>query len=150
MYEIFLMLHSVLRWLVLVTALWAVIRFVGGWLGKRQFTSADGSAAKFYTISLDIQFLIGLILMFVSPLIQALFADFGGGMKNPELRRIGMEHTILMLAAVTFGHIGNAMAKKNTDDASRLRKGAIFFVLSLVALLAGIPWWRGIMGSAFE
>jgi hypothetical protein len=150
MYSILLSLHNIFRWAVLLAALWAVYRFVTGWLGRRQFTSADASASKFYTISLDVQFLIGLILLFVSPLIQTMFADFGGSMKVPELRRIGMEHTILMLAAVTLGHIGGAMAKKNTDDATRFKKGSIFFILSLIALLAGIPWWRGIAGAAFE
>lgn len=150
MYEFLLSAHNIFRWVVLLTALWAVFRFMNGWLGRRQFTAADASAQKFFTISLDVQFLIGVILLFVSPLIQTMFADFGGAMKVPELRRIGMEHTILMLASVTLAHIGGAMSKKATEDMTRFKKGAIFFALSLIAMLAGIPWWRGVMGAAFE
>jgi hypothetical protein len=150
MYSILLSLHNIFRWAVLLAALWAVYRFVTGWLGRRQFTSADSSAQKFYTIALDVQFLIGLILAFVSPLVASILSDFGGAMKVPELRRIGMEHTLLMLVAIILGHIGGAMSKKQTDDTTRFRKGAIFFILSLVALLAGIPWWRGIAGAAFQ
>ena len=150
MYQIFLTLHSIFRWVVLLTALWAVYRFVTGWLSRRQLTDADASARKFYTISLDVQFLIGIILAIVSPLVHTILADFGGAMKVPELRRIGMEHLILMLAAVTLAHIGGAMSKKATDDTTRFKKGAIFFILSLIALLAGIPWWRGIAGAAFS
>jgi Na+-driven multidrug efflux pump len=144
MYPIILSIHSVFRWVVLLTALWAIIRFVSGWLGRKRFDSADASARKFYTISLDIQFLLGLILLFVSPLVTPFFADIGAGMKNPVLRKAVLEHTIMMLAAVTLAHIGAAMSKKPTDDTTKFRKGAIFFILSLVAILVGIPWDRGL------
>jgi uncharacterized membrane protein len=142
MYDAILTIHSLFRWVVLLTALFAIFRFASGWLSKRQYTGADDGARKFFTISLDIQFLLGLILMFVSPIIASLFADFKGGMANSEIRFFGMEHTLLMLVAVVLGHIGGAMAKKPTDDATRFRKGTIFFVLSLVLILVGIPWWR--------
>lgn len=150
MYSILLSLHNIFRWVVLIAALWAVYRFVSGWLGRRQMSSTDTSAAKFYTITLDVQFLFGLILLFISPLIQTIFADFGGSMKVPELRRIGMEHTLLMIVAIVLAHIGGAAAKKQTDDATRFKKASIFFILSVVALAAGIPWWREIAGAAFE
>ena len=145
MYPTILTLHSILRWVVLAAALWAVFRFVSGWLSRRKFTEGDATARKVFTITLDVQFLLGLILLFISPIIAMLVDDFSAGMKTPEIRRIGMEHTLLMLASLTLAHIGAARSKKGTDDTARLRSGAIFFLLSLVAMLAGIPWWRPMM-----
>ncbi|MBC8144255.1 MAG: hypothetical protein H7X80_01650 [bacterium] len=150
MYPILLSLHGIFRWIVLATALWAVIRFVSGWLGKKSFTETDSKARKFYTIALDIQFTFGLILMFLSPFVAAMFDDFKGGMKNTEVRYFGLEHVLIMLIAVVLAHIGAGVSKKATDDATRFKKGAIFFVLSLAVMLYGIPWWRPLARMTME
>lgn len=150
MYQFLLPLHGIFRWIVLLIALWAVFSFVSGWLGKRTFTESDAKARKFYTIALDIQFLLGLILMFLSPFVMSMFDDFKGGMKNEQVRFFGMEHVLIMLVATTLAHIGAAMSKKAPDDATRFRKGTIFFVLSLAAILFGIPWWRPLLRMTME
>src|SRR5687768_9377138 len=124
MYEILRSLHNGFRWVVLAWALWAVIRFVSGWLGKRQFRQEDATARKWFTISLDIQFTLGLILMFLSPFVAALFDDFKVGVKNEEVRFFGLEHVVYMLVAVVLAHIGAGLSKKAADDATRFRKGA--------------------------
>jgi hypothetical protein len=142
MYDILLLLHSYFRWIVLVLALLAVARFVGGWLGNRPFTSGDDGARKFYTIALDVQFLIGLILVFISPIVAMLFDNFSGGMKVRELRFFGVEHVIAMLVAIVLAHIGAGKSKKAATDRAKFKTGAIFFSLSLVAILLGIPWFR--------
>jgi hypothetical protein len=56
-----------------------------------------------------------------------------------------MEHVLLMLIAVVLAHIGAGKSKKADNDASRFKAGAIFFTLSLVAILFGIPWWRPLL-----
>ena len=44
MYPIFLTLHNILRWVVVIAGLVTVIRALAGWLGNRPFTRADNSA----------------------------------------------------------------------------------------------------------
>ena len=68
MYSLLLLVHSWLRWAVLAAGIAAVVR--GG--------AGEGNAGKWYTILLDTQMLIGLLLYFVlSPLTTAALGDCG-------------------------------------------------------------------------
>jgi hypothetical protein len=49
-----LAIHSVLRWVVLLTGLAAAGRGIAGWKG-RPWTSADNRAGLFFMIALDVQ-----------------------------------------------------------------------------------------------
>jgi hypothetical protein len=141
MYQPTLWLHSWLRWVVLLLALVAVARAIGGAASRRAWSPADEAAGKWFTISMDIQLLVGLLLYgLLSPITQAAFADMGAAMRDSALRFWAVEHFVVMLAAVAFAHIGRARARRPGSDAARFRTAAIFYTLSLVALLAAIPW----------
>ena len=130
LYAIFLILHSWLRWAVLGAGIAALVR--GG--------SADGSAGKWYTILLDTQMLLGLLLYFaLSPLTSAALGDFGAAMRTPQLRYFAVEHVVGMLIAITLAHVGRSRVKK-APTARKARTAAIFYGLSVIALLASIPW----------
>ena len=87
MYGIVLTLHSLLRWAVLITGILAASRGITGWRGRRPWTLADERAGFWFTLTLDLQFLLGLLLYAVlSPLTWAAFHDFGGAMRDTVLR----------------------------------------------------------------
>ncbi len=48
--------------------------------------------------------------------------------------------TVLMLAAVALAHIGRRRAAKADGDAAKFRTAALFYGLSILVLLVGIPW----------
>ena len=101
-----LILHSLLRWVVLLTGLLAVARAVAGWAGGRQWTAADNRASLWFTIALDLQLLAGLLLYLVlSPLTQAAFEDIGATMRNPGLRFWTVEHPFGMVIALGLAHV---------------------------------------------
>lgn len=130
MYAIVLIIHSWLRWAVLAAGLVATVR--GG--------SRDESAGKWFTILLDVQLLVGLLLYFaLSPVTGAALDDFGGAMKVPQLRFFAVEHVLGMLIAMTLAHIGRARVRK-APVGRKARTAAIFYGLALVAILASIPW----------
>lgn len=130
MYGLVLILHSWLRWLVLAAGLAAVVR--GG--------AKEATAGRWFTILLDVQLLLGLLLYFVlSPVTGAALADFGGAMGNPQLRFFAVEHVFGMVIALVLAHIGTAKIKKAPAD-RRARLAMIFYGLALVAILASIPW----------
>lgn len=138
MYIALVILHSWLRWIVLLTGLAAAGRSLTA--GGRRWTSSDDAFAKWFTITFDIQFLIGLILyIFLSPLTQSAFADFGGAMRDPALRFWGVEHVAGMLVASALAHVGRAKIRKAPENRKH-RMAAIFFTLALVAILLSIPW----------
>jgi hypothetical protein len=141
MYTALLALHSLLRWAVLLTGAVAVFRGVAGSGGRRPWTAADARSASWFTISLDIQMVLGLILyVALSPITREAFGDFGAAMRNSALRFWAVEHLIGMIVAIAVAHIGRARIRRLTDDVRRHRTAAIFFGVALVAILLSIPW----------
>lgn len=145
MYGVILFLHNITRWVVLLAALWALIQMYRGWFGRTAWTDGDSQASRIFTISLDVQFLIGLILYIVSPLTQSAMQDFGAAMGNSDLRFFAVEHILMMLIAVILAHVGSVMARRATDAAKKHRNAAILYTISTVLILAAIPWWRPLL-----
>jgi hypothetical protein len=139
MYPFILITHSWLRWVVLIVAVAAAGKALAGWLGKRDWTALDDRLGLVFTIGLDLQFLVGLILYIVSPLTQAAVQNFGAAMANSVLRFFSLEHVVLMVVAIALAHVGRALAQKATGIA-RHRRAAIFYGLALLVILSAIPW----------
>ncbi|HET6559837.1 MAG TPA: hypothetical protein VFG54_21100 [Prolixibacteraceae bacterium] len=143
MYTGFLHLHDGLRWLLMLAFLMTLIKYVTGWLGDHAWKKLDNTLGIILTALMDLQLLTGLVLyFFLSPVTKIAFSDFGGAMKNPDLRFYAVEHLTMMLIAIILVHIGRAKSKKAVFDKSKFKLGAIFFLIALVVVLAGIPWNR--------
>jgi hypothetical protein len=135
-----LTLHSWLRWLVVLTGVVAFARAVAGAGGGRPWTAADDRPGFWFTMLLDLQVLIGLLLyVWLSPITHQAFRDVGAAMKSSSLRFWAVEHIFGMLVALALAHVGRARIRK-ADTSRRRRLAAIFFGLALVAILASIPW----------
>jgi hypothetical protein len=146
MYTIVLALHNLLRWLVLALGIWALLRAYSGWARSVAWSPLDRRAGLLFTIAFDIQFLLGLLLYFaLSGLTQAALADFSGAMASADLRFFALDHPLLMLAAVILAHVGSALSRRASQDRARHRRAAIFYTLSLVAVLLAIPWSRPLL-----
>jgi hypothetical protein len=140
MYSSILLLHSWLRWIVIIAGLLAFARAVSGASGRKSWTPADDRAGFWFSTALDVQFVLGLLLyFFLSPFTAAALDDFGAAMKNPGLRYFAVEHVFGMLIGLALVHVGRVRARK-ADSLRRHKVAAIFFGLALVAMLAAIPW----------
>jgi hypothetical protein len=140
-YTIFLSLHNLARWLVIVFAVLAVVRGFSGWLRQKAWTVSDNRAGLLYTSLLDLQLLIGLILyFFLSPTTRIALQNFGGAMRDTALRYFAVEHFATMLLALIVAHAGRALSKKAQSDAARHRQAAIWYTISFLLVLVSIPW----------
>jgi H+/gluconate symporter-like permease len=144
LYSILLPLHSILRWVVLILALVTIGRALYGWLGKKPWTQLDNRLSSFFTMGFDIQILIGLILYFISPLMQTAFRNFGGAMSNADLRFFAVEHSFMMILALGISHAGRTLSRKAKDAFKKHRNAALFYILAILIILAAIPWQRGL------
>jgi ABC-type dipeptide/oligopeptide/nickel transport system permease component len=143
MYTGLLHTHNMFRWLVLFALIFAIIFGLMGWLKKYEWQKRDNLAGLLLTIFMDIQFLIGIVLYaFVSPITKAAFNDFGAAMKNADLRFYAVEHILLMVIALVLVHIGRAKSKKSVAPWKKHRAATIFYGISLILILAAIPWDR--------
>jgi len=146
MYDFILTLHNLTRWLVLIFGVLAVLRAFYGWFGKKAWSQLDDRLGLGFTITMDIQLLLGLLLYFVfSPITKTAFRDFGAAMAESDLRYFAVEHILMMVIAVILVHIGRALSKRADTDAGKHKRAAIFFTLGLLVVLAAIPWFRPLL-----
>lgn len=136
MYNFLVHFHSGLRWLILVAAVVAVLKSIIGLFGGGKYAKFDNILAASYVGLMHLQLLTGLILyFFLSPLVTYDMAD-------PVSRFWSVEHIALMLFAVIAAQVGRSISKKSEDAPVKFRFQAIFFGISLVLMLLGIPWNR--------
>jgi hypothetical protein len=141
MYDIALLIHSWNRWAVLVTGIVAAARGIAGWRRHKPWTLRDERAGLWFTIALDLQFLLGLLLYFaLSPITWAALHDFGGAMGNSALRFWAVEHVFGTVAGIALAHVGRSRIHKTGNDGRRHRLAAVFFTIALLAILASMPW----------
>ncbi len=148
MYEFILVVHNILRWVVLILGILAVVTAFIGWFGKKEWTPRDRKIGSFFGMGMDIQLLLGLILyIFFSPFALSALLNQGMSyvMQQAEYRFFAVEHIFYMVVAVVFAHLGSILAKKAPASAGKFKRAAIFYTLSLLTILAGIPWWRSLI-----
>ena len=139
MYSLALLLHSWLRWLTIAAGLGATVTAFSGQAGDGS-TRADRWGLIF-TIALDLQLLLGLVLyVALSPTTAAIFGDFGAAMRDPVARFWAVEHVTLMLVAVIAAHVGRVLARKAPTPAAKRMRMVICLTIATVPMLAAIPW----------
>jgi uncharacterized membrane protein len=145
-YGYLLAFHNWIRWIVLVGAVLAFAASIRGWTGRTALTAPWNRFSILYVAAMDLQFLIGLILyVAVSPVTRAAFANMAAAMKDHEQRFFTVEHTTYMFIALVLAHLGGMWTRKAKADPARYRGATIAFGISLLLILAGIPWWRPLL-----
>lgn len=136
MYPMLVHSHSGLRWVVLLLLLAAIFNAGTKMGGKASYTDKDKKLGLFTLIFTHIQLVIGLILYFISPKVQAF-------------RFFKMEHLGMMIIAIALITVGYSRAKRQTSDAGKFKTTFWFYLIALLAILAGIPWPFMSYGSAW-
>ncbi len=144
MYDLLLSIHNIARWLVLLAAIYLIYRSLSG-LRSRTYEPADRQAGQVYTGLMDLQLVLGILLLILSPLVQSAWGNFGAAMQNSQTRFFVAEHWVLMLAAVVLAHVGSTRVKKATEALLKQRQALIWYGLSLALMLLAIPWWRPLL-----
>lgn len=135
LYQALLHAHSGLRWVALILLLAAIFRAFAR-KNSGRYEKSDKMINLFAMVSLHTQFLIGMILYFISP--KVLFPE--GWMKVSQLRFFGMEHIAVMILAIVLVTIGRRKAENATDIAKKHGKIALWYTIGLILILASIPW----------
>jgi hypothetical protein len=125
-------LHMIWRWVMLAVAFVTLAKALAGWLGKQAWTQLDDRLGLFFTISIDIQFLLGLILWFVGPW---RITNAGELMTNPLGRFMVIEHPLFLLIAAILAHVGRSRSRKAATDSSKHKNAFIFYLLSFLFIV---------------
>jgi hypothetical protein len=140
MYPTLLFLHSIIRWLVLITLL---ITIGKGFLGLQKnlpYTKTDDFTRHIAATFSHIQLTIGYLLYFNSPLIAYFRFNFSEALKQFDLVFFGIIHITLMTISVIIITIGSSLAKRQETSQAKFRTTTIFYFISLILILIAIPW----------
>src|ERR1700761_7938803 len=102
MYLFLLALHSLIRWFVVVTMLFALYRAWSGKLGHKAYTRVDEHARFWSVIAAHTQLVLGLWLYFISPVVSYFLHNFKTAIHERQIRFFGMEHITMMLIAIVL------------------------------------------------
>lgn len=138
--QLFLTLHNLSRWALLILAIIVIVRALQGWLNKKTYTDKDKKLASAFSGIFDLQILFGLILFFTRGWNSALMNGGSEVMSTAAVRFFVVEHWMVMLLAVILVHIANSKVKKVDSDVKKFRTTFIWYAISLVLVLAAIPW----------
>jgi hypothetical protein len=140
MYVFLLSLHSLMRWLVLISLLYAIYRSYRGWRLKLPFTAFDDRVRHYTATVAHIQLTIGVWMYFISPVIDYFLHNLSEAVHIRDIRFFGMEHSLMMLIAIVLITIGSVKAKRKTNDAGKFKTVAVWYSVALVIILTSIPW----------
>ena len=132
--NIIFIIHSHFRWVVLLVAVIAAVKFAIGWLRGGAFKGMDRGLAAGFSGVMDLQATLGLI-----NLLWLGFSVDGG------FTRYRLEHAFIMIIAAVLGHLPARW--KNAADSVRFRNtlfcilGALLLIYLGVATLPG-GWSR--------
>lgn len=143
MYTGFQHLHSSLAYLVIAFIAIVIFIALAGKLSGKPFSSSLKRLALWSMIALHLQFVIGLVLYFLSPLgFSAISGDMMG---NSMLRMYVVEHPTTMLLGIILITIGHGRMKRAINDDRKYMQLILFYTIGLVLVLARIPWdaWLG-------
>ncbi len=140
MYSKLLAVHSLLRWLVLVSLLYSIYRAYKGWFTSKSFSTFDNSVRHITATIAHIQLIAGLLLYFISPVIKYFLNNFKDAVHERPILFFGMEHSTMMLAAIIIITIGSASAKRKNTGKEEFKTIAIWFSIGLLVILISIPW----------
>jgi hypothetical protein len=133
MQAVVLDIHNVWRWVVLVTAAAAIVKALVGWLSQGPWSSLDDRLGMFYTVALDIQVLLGVILYILAQRWR---------LPDPFFAFI---HPIVMIIALTLAHIGRGRSRKAETPQAKHQAAATFYLISFFLIVAAIPWQRRLL-----
>ena len=125
--DFLVVLHSTWRWVVLLAAVVALVGALGGWLGALPPSLAARRAATFYTVALDVQFLLGLVLW----VGEGWYARPGGYFR--------FEHPTIMLLALVIAHAGQVLSRRAKAPTAAARTVTLAVALSLLLVIVGLP-----------
>ncbi len=125
--NIILTVHGLWRWLVAIVGIIAIIKFAYGWFSKSEYMPLDRRLMSLFTISMDINVLLGLILLF----------GLGGGFPPNRL-----EHATTMIVAAFVAHL-SVIWRKSPSSTVKFRNNLIVVIVALLLVIGGVIRLRG-------
>jgi hypothetical protein len=131
MMNILLIIHSILRWVILLVAVIAILVFLVSWLRRSQLQGVDRGLMSGFSGLMDLQATIGIVLLIWGGL---------GGIGFPAYR---IEHGLIMILAAVIAHLSARW--RNAEESLRYRNYFLIILASLALVMVGISVLPGVL-----
>jgi len=135
-----LIIHSSLRWVILITLSVHLFLIYKGFFTNKPFSKFNNIFSHITVGFVHLQFVVALYVFFTSEKTNAFLDDVKGSMVISELRFFAVEHTLLMFIAIVLITIGSFKSKRIDDDRKKYKTQMIYFTIGYILILAAIPW----------
>jgi hypothetical protein len=139
MYSAILISHIVISILLILLAIYIVVRSFFGVIGKVSFSKfQDIQLSIVAVIFLYLELILGILLyaIYINKL-ETLITQANANAYF-SARFWAVEHAILMFFAIIFGHLGLVYAKNLSEDKQKFQKNLLYFGLSSVLIFISI------------
>jgi hypothetical protein len=118
------MIHSIVRWLIVIVGVVAAVKFALGWRRGGIFQSMDRGLASGFSGLMDLQVALGLIYLVWNGIASEGFPGFR------------IEHAIIMIIAAVVAHLH--VIWKNSDGKLRFRNSLFIILDTLIIVVVGV------------
>lgn len=140
MYQTLTFYHSIFRWLVLISLVYAIFVAFRGYKNKQDFSRADNSIRHWTATIAHIQLILGILLYSQSPIVSYFWKHFHVAIKTMDATFFGLIHMLLMLVAIVVITIGSALAKRKPESDQKFKTMLVWFGIALLIIFIAIPW----------
>lgn len=138
--------HSGLRWNVLLLLLEVILISIYKLTTKKEYSNLDMKIGLFTMVFTHVQFLIGIVLYFISG--EVFFSD--ESISSDLLRFLLVEHIGMMLIVIILISVGYSKEKRAHENKLKLKRSLIFYGVPLFVILLAIPClWQKLAASWF-
>lgn len=140
MYEPLLFIHSWTRWILVVAALYFLIRSLWSLATKKPWKNFDTQFIWSLDQVFGYQLLFGITLwLAMSPYVKMAWANLDQLSQNPVVSFWFWHHPVTMLLAYGAFKFSHAKAKRS-ENAKKFKYYAAGLFTSLVLIFSAIPW----------
>lgn len=140
MYQTLTFYHTLFRWFVLLSLVYAIYRAYKGYILESRFTKTDNIVRHWTATIAHIQLMIGMVLYFKSPVVTYFWTNFKSTIGYKDISFFGLFHGSLMLIAIVLVTIGSAKSKRKQTDKEKFKTMLVWFSIALMIILIAIPW----------
>lgn len=140
MYSTLLILHTIVRWLVVISLITAIGSAYHGYRTQRAFTAVDHLFRHWTATFAHIQLVIGMVLYMKSPLVQFFWKNPSEAIQSNDGPFYALIHALTMLIGIVVLTVGSALTKRKQTDHERFKTMLLWFGIAFVLFFIAIPW----------
>lgn len=136
-YAILKELHAYNRYFILAALVFVLFRAYTGWLSNKRYEKPDNTSAAALLGLCHLQLLLGLLLLWVSPLGMAALSN-GSALPGSWARYFTMEHAGAMFIAIVLVQVGRILPKRRPTTNKNI--APLRFMSPLLPCSSSVRW----------